>query len=35
MKLGTLMEQVKDKQVIKSGGQRARFNITMLTNTAI
>ena len=37
MKLGTLMEQVKKmiKKVIKSGGHRARFDIKMLTNTAI
>ena len=37
MKLGTLIEQVKKmiKKVIKSGGHRARFDVTMLTNTAI
>ena len=37
MKLGTLMKQVKKmiKKVIKSGGHRARFEVTMLTNTAI
>ena len=36
MKLGTLMYQVKTmiKKVIKSGGDRARFDVTMLTNTA-
>ena len=32
MKLGTLMQQVKK---IKSGGLRARFDVAMLTNTAI
>ena len=32
MKLGTLMQQVKK---IKSGGLRARFDVTMLTNTSI
>ena len=37
MKLGTLMQQVKKmiKKVIKSGGHRARFDVTMLTNKAI
>ena len=37
MKLGTLMKQVKKmiKKAIKSGGHRARFDVTMLTNTAI
>ena len=37
MKLGTLMKQVKKmiKKVIKSGGHRARFDVTMLRNTAI
>ena len=37
MKLGTLMYQVKKmiKKVIKSGGHRLRFDVTMLTNTAI
>ena len=37
MKLGTLMYQVKKmiKKVIKSGGHGARFDVTMLTNTAI
>ena len=27
--------QEDDKKVIKSGGHRARFDVTMLTNTAI
>ena len=27
--------QENDKKVIKSGGHRARFDVTMLTNTAI
>ena len=27
--------QGEDKKVIKSGGHRARFDVTMLTNTAI
>ena len=38
MKLGTLMLQVQKmikKKVIKSGGHRACFDVTMLTNTAI
>ena len=37
MKLDTLMQQVKKmiKKVVKSGGHRARFEVTMLTNTAI
>ena len=37
MKLDTLMCEVKKmiKKVIKSGGHRARFDVTMLTNTAI
>ena len=37
MKLGTIMKQVKQmtKKVIKSGGHRARFDVTTLTNTAI
>ena len=38
MKLGTLADvtsQEDDKKVIKSGGHRACFDVTMLTNTAI
>ena len=37
MKPGTLRKQVKKmiKKVIKSGGHRARFDVTMLRNTAI
>ena len=38
MKLGTLISQVKKmikKKVAKSGGHRARFDVTMLTNTAL
>ena len=36
MKLGTLMQQVKKMIIsIKSGGHRACFDVTMLTNTAI
>ena len=37
MKLGKVMKQFKgdDKKVIKSGGHRARFDVTTLTNTAI
>ena len=34
MKLGPLTLQDNQK-VIKSGGQRARIDVTMLTNTAI
>ena len=36
MKLDTLMQQVKKmiKKVVKSGGHRARFDVTMLTKTA-
>ena len=30
-----MTSQEDDKKVIKSGGHRARFDVTMLTNTAI
>ena len=30
-----MTSQEDDKKVIKSGGNRARFDVTMLTNTAI
>ena len=38
MKLATLINatsQEDDKKVIKSGGHPARFDVTMLTNTAV
>ena len=37
MKLGTLIEQVKKmiKKVIKTGGHCTRFDVKMMTNTAI
>ena len=37
MKPGTLMQKVKNviKKLLKNGGHCARFDVTILTNTAI